>query len=696
MAPQSAEARIIITSKDLSEKGIQSANKNLQQLGKTVAGVGKKMSLFVTGPLAALGTLAVKTASDYEETRSKFQTVFGDFAAQAEEWAVNFGRAVGRSQNDILGWLSTIQDTFVPLGFAREQSAEFSKVVTQLAVDLASFNNVAEDKALADLQTTLVGNVEAARKYGVIINQTVLDQQLLNMGIEGGVAAASEQEKVLARLQILIASTGDAQGDAARTAQSFANQMRALRSDLKDVLTILGQIMLPVLSKIIARVRSAIEFFKNMDERFQRLIVIAGALVAAIGPLLVLIGSFITIAPAIGAAFTAMLGPIGLVIAAVAALGVGIFFLVKHWDEVSRFMVDTWVFLKDKALMIFNLIKAVVLDHVRVVLEGLIAVREVFPGTADKLRSAVDGINATIDESVGKFQEYNETTWESVRAQSELEQMQQKNNELAKKGTEIAEQATAGTQTQNEELQNLIDSILAENEAQRTANEQALTHQEIMEGFTLEPAIQQTEAYTGQVSSLAAGLSDVVTMQDIWNQQLEDAQISAADLADIIGTTMVDAFVGFADAVSGAGDSILGVVKGAFAAILRAIGQQLLALAAFYALTLRFGKAALAFAAGTAAIVASNLLKGLQQGGEITDGSPLFGDRQVVALERGEQVIDKFTAERNRTEIDQMRMGSGSAAQPVVFMLDGEVLGRWILKSSRNKQTKVFQGAIVS
>ena len=65
-------------------------------------------------------------ASDAEETANKFNVVFGDNAAEVRAWANTFGDAVGRATTDIMEFASVLQDTFVPLGFARSDAAALS------------------------------------------------------------------------------------------------------------------------------------------------------------------------------------------------------------------------------------------------------------------------------------------------------------------------------------------------------------------------------------------------------------------------------------------------------------------------------------------------------------------------------------------------------------------------------------------
>ena len=94
-----------------------------------------------------------------------------------------------------------------------------SKQITALATDLASFNNLADDDVLRDLHAALTGSGEVMKKYGVIVSEAAVKQELLNQGLDP--KNATEQQKVMARLAIIMRGTTAAQGDAARSAGSF-------------------------------------------------------------------------------------------------------------------------------------------------------------------------------------------------------------------------------------------------------------------------------------------------------------------------------------------------------------------------------------------------------------------------------------------------------------------------------------------
>lgn len=226
-------------------------------------------SFFVVDKLVDVGMAAVNAASDVEEMQSKFNVVFAELSGQASAFAEVQAEAVGRAVSEYKGYLSSLQDTFVPMGFARDEAFELAKGLSALGVDLASFNNTTDPEAINSLTSALVGNHEAVRKYGVQITEASLKQALLDQGFKGNVANASEQQKVLARLSIILRSTSDAQGDAARTAEGFANQSKRLKGELKSLGEDIGKDVLPWITEMTKSLGNGIKMFRDFYKEVQ-------------------------------------------------------------------------------------------------------------------------------------------------------------------------------------------------------------------------------------------------------------------------------------------------------------------------------------------------------------------------------------------------------------------------------------------
>lgn len=233
------------------KKGLSAARESIGGFVSSVPGQLAGIGVGAAG--AAIGLL--KMASDAEEMKSKFSVVFGESAASAEAFATSMAAAVGRSKNELMGFMATLQDSFVPMGFSNDLAKQLSQQVTALGVDLASFNNLSDQEALDSLTSALIGNHEAVRKFGVIITEATLKSKLMEMGIRGGTDAASEQQKALARLQLIMDGTQAAQGDAARTSDSLANSFKGFMGQLSDLGATLGTMLMEPAKEIIGLFR---------------------------------------------------------------------------------------------------------------------------------------------------------------------------------------------------------------------------------------------------------------------------------------------------------------------------------------------------------------------------------------------------------------------------------------------------------
>ena len=189
----------------------------------------------------------VKAASKFEEMMNKANVVFGKQIGLVKQWGTVLGNTVGRATSELIEMASVLQDTFVPLGFTREAATELSTSLTELIVDVASFNNKLDADVARDFQSAIVGNHETVRKYGIIITEARLKQEGHTLGLIKGNQILNAQQKVLARLSLIQKGSSDALGDAVRTSGSFENQMKALNAELMESAIFFGDLIKKVL-----------------------------------------------------------------------------------------------------------------------------------------------------------------------------------------------------------------------------------------------------------------------------------------------------------------------------------------------------------------------------------------------------------------------------------------------------------------
>lgn len=256
-----------------AEQQLQSSGKRMQS---RAALIGKRLlpALGFAGIAFAVKSgvaNAIKEASRAEEIQSKFATVFRGSVRETDKWATELGDAVGRSTTDIRDMASQIQDILVPaLGTdARDAAAELSKQMVELGIDLASFNNLADQDAITRLISGLVGQTESVRRFGIDISVAALQQELLNQGIKTNIQFATRQQKVMAIVGKSFKDTTDAQGDAIRTADQYANSLKAMEGAWQELQEAMGETILPAATETVQALTGAFRDLRNMVAFFR-------------------------------------------------------------------------------------------------------------------------------------------------------------------------------------------------------------------------------------------------------------------------------------------------------------------------------------------------------------------------------------------------------------------------------------------
>jgi phage-related protein len=440
-----------------NEKSIQ---KSLTKLGGMATNVGTTMSMTLTAPLSALGGLMIKAASDAQETQGQFDQVFGEISKSVNVWANQYADDIGRSRTQIKEFASGLQDTFVPLGFARDQAARLSQNLVQLGVDVASFKNKADSKVIDDFNSALVGNHETVKKYGIIINESRLKSEAYKQGIAEVGAELTDQQKVLARYSIIVNSTKDAQGDASRTSGNFANVLKRFKGELRNTAEVMGKEMLPMATKIIKKLTNLTKWFGGLSPVVKKTLLIFGGLVTVLGPVITIIGVMVgaigNLIPVLSAVWSwlstttvaigGMTTPIGWVIAAVIAFAAAWKGNFLGLRDVTKAMI------KEVAGMMGGLWKLLKGDFK----DGLAQIRDSFNTGGEEITTA---ITSGFKDTFSKAKDLVQKSFGSEIAHAADKGAEEAKPDIEAKGKEIAESFNYGL---TEEMKKLVFSKLGD------------------------------------------------------------------------------------------------------------------------------------------------------------------------------------------------------------------------------------------
>jgi TP901 family phage tail tape measure protein len=176
-------------------------------------------------------------------------------------------------------------------------------------------------------------------------------------------------------------ASGVTQEVADKQMQSLAARVDKLKSEIWDVAIAIGERLVPYIEKLMEKVKQLIDWFNNLSPEMQETIIRAALLVAAIGPLLWILGTLFgivykvqmgfmflakTVIPLLikgvvllGKAFLFLVtNPVGLIILAITALIAIGYLLYKNWDKVKEKVIEIWQVIKDWFIETWEAIKA--------------------------------------------------------------------------------------------------------------------------------------------------------------------------------------------------------------------------------------------------------------------------------------------------------------------------------------------------
>lgn len=240
-----------------SQTNAENSIKGLKSMATKL--LGKIAVVFSVTKLASFAKDCVEAASNVEEMENKFNVVFGDMADEVDEWATEFADSIGRNKNAIKTYLADQQNLLVGFGMTREEGAKLSEEMTTLALDIASFSNMDEDVAVERMTKAVMGESEAAKALGAVLNDTTRAESMLALGMNGTYDSLSQLEKMQVNYNAILSQSPDAVGDCVRSMGSYESSTRQLKAAQEEFKEFIGGQLLPVMSVFVQWVTKGIK-----------------------------------------------------------------------------------------------------------------------------------------------------------------------------------------------------------------------------------------------------------------------------------------------------------------------------------------------------------------------------------------------------------------------------------------------------
>ena len=201
--------------------------------------------------LLQLGAESIELASDLEEVQNVVDVTFGQEGSKSiEKWSKEAISKFGLTELQAKRYAATLGAMAKSNGLTENEIIQMSTDLAGLAADMASFYNMPFDEAFSKIQSGMAGMSMPLRQLGIDMTETSVAAFAAAAGYETAYNKMSEQEQMLVRYQYLMHATSDAQGDFARTSDSYANSQRRIATGFETLKAQLGEALLPIATTV--------------------------------------------------------------------------------------------------------------------------------------------------------------------------------------------------------------------------------------------------------------------------------------------------------------------------------------------------------------------------------------------------------------------------------------------------------------
>jgi methyl-accepting chemotaxis protein len=267
-------SRSLVTGFSNTTKSIKSTRSGFRGLASTI---GKFYATYwmVMRAVGKIGS-AVDLASQLTEVQNVVDTTFGDMASKVDDFTKTSIQDFGMSELTVKQISSRFQALGTSVGITSQQvangtavankalmsqnntlykttdsMADMSLNLTKLAGDMASFYDVDQADVAKSLQSIFSGTIAPLRRYGLDLTQATLSEWAMKNGLDANIKSMTQAEKVLLRYNYVMANTQAAQGDFAKTADTWANSVRVLKQEFQAWGSIIGSVVINALKPFV-------------------------------------------------------------------------------------------------------------------------------------------------------------------------------------------------------------------------------------------------------------------------------------------------------------------------------------------------------------------------------------------------------------------------------------------------------------
>jgi hypothetical protein len=229
-------------------KNLQNLDKNVTKTGQAFSNAGKLIaSGLVLDKVVDFARAAINAYSDLNESLNAVDVTFGGAAQGIKELGEDAAESLGLSNaefNSLAVGFSAFAET-IASSSGQTIVPVMDELTTRIA-DFASVMNLDVADAAVVFRSGLAGETEPLRKFGIDVSAAAVNQKALALGLADSTSELTEQDKILARYNLIMEQTEKTAGDFANTSDDLANSLRISGARFTDFTARLGEELVPI------------------------------------------------------------------------------------------------------------------------------------------------------------------------------------------------------------------------------------------------------------------------------------------------------------------------------------------------------------------------------------------------------------------------------------------------------------------
>lgn len=245
---RSVEIEVVVDDKR-ARAGLKGIDGQVETTGRKLSDFAKiAAGAFAADKVVEFGRQAIQSFSDLNESTNAVKVTFGEAADGVLALGKNAAESVGLANSEFnelaVGFSAFVEE------IAESSGGDVVGVIDDLTgriSDFASVMNLDVPEAAEKFRSGLAGETEPLRKFGIDVSAAAVNQKALELNLGDASGKLTEQEKILARYELIMDQTEKTAGDFAATSDDLANKQRILQARLEDTQAGFGEKLAPAM-----------------------------------------------------------------------------------------------------------------------------------------------------------------------------------------------------------------------------------------------------------------------------------------------------------------------------------------------------------------------------------------------------------------------------------------------------------------